>query len=101
MPVAGSYNHWRFRKTGKKTKIGYGHVWVGRILIILSLINGGFGLKLAKEGSGGKIAYAVLAAVAAITYGSVLAWWYVFGRKTTKSEEAVTIELNSSAAPAP
>jgi hypothetical protein len=95
MPVAGSYNHWRFRKTGKKTFVGYGHVWIGRILIVLSLINGGFGLKLAKEGSGGKIAYAVLAAVAAIAYGGVLAWWYTFGRKKVKASESAAIELNS------
>ena len=93
MPFAGAYNHWRFKKTGQKTKIGTGHVWIGRILIALSIIDGGFGLKLAKEGSSGKIAYAVLAAIAGLVYAGGLGWWYLRGRKGSATTETVAVEL--------
>jgi hypothetical protein len=99
MPFAGAFNHWRFRKTGKKTVLGYVHVWVGRALLVVGLVNGGFGLKLADEGSGGKIAYAVLAAFVALVYGSVLVWWYILGGKSGKTaaeEMAAEVELEAS-----
>ena len=79
--------------------IGTGHVWIGRILIALSIIDGGFGLKLAKEGTGGKVAYAVLAAFAGIVYAAVMAWWYLRGRKASATIETAVVEMDDRTDP--
>lgn len=39
----------------------YAHIWTGRILITLGIINGGLGMQLAKVSRDGKIAYGVCA----------------------------------------
>jgi hypothetical protein len=84
MPFIGAISHWRSRKTGKKPVLGYLHVWVGRIVITISLVNGGLGLRLAEGSSGGEISYAVLAAVVATVYGAMLVWWYFFNSRAGK-----------------
>jgi hypothetical protein len=48
-------------------------MWYGRILIILGVVNGGLGLKLAANSHGGEIAYGVVAGVMAIAYAGIVA----------------------------
>jgi hypothetical protein len=43
-------------------------MWYGRILIILGVINGGLGLKLAGNSKKGEIAYGVVAGVMLVIY---------------------------------
>lgn len=45
---------------------------VGRVLIIVGLINGGLGLTAANDTVNGEIAYGVLAGVSAIVYKALL-----------------------------
>jgi hypothetical protein len=56
-----------FKKYQTRTGVSHAHIWFGRILIALGIINGGLGFKLAEtmgQGSNsGKIAYSVLAAI--------------------------------------
>ncbi|KAF1995627.1 hypothetical protein P154DRAFT_445173, partial [Amniculicola lignicola CBS 123094] len=80
-PILGLIHHFQFKKHARRTVWSYGHLWLGRILITLGIINGGLGMLLATEtgffipGKGQMIAYGVVAAimwlawVAASVYG--------------------------------
>ena len=48
-PAMGFVHHLLFirRANGKRTNVGRIHLWLGRILIVLGIINGGLGLRLA------------------------------------------------------
>jgi hypothetical protein len=62
-----------------------GHIWFGRILIILGLVLGGTGLQLAANSPGGEKVYGALAGIIGVFYiGLVLLWYFVRGRKTTE-----------------
>jgi hypothetical protein len=89
----GYFHHRQVVRTGVKNWKGHMHVWFGRFLIAISLINGGFGLKLANITSSGKIAYAVLAAIIAVSYGLILVRYYT--QKGKKPEPATNnIEMS-------
>ncbi|KAJ5625871.1 hypothetical protein N7510_002180 [Penicillium lagena] len=62
-PFIGLAHHLRFRKTKMRTAWTRIHVWYGRALILLGIINGGLGLKLAANTTKGKIAYGVVGGI--------------------------------------
>lgn len=68
-PVLGLVHHFQFMKHGTRTFCSYGHLWLGRLLITLGIINGGLGLLLARQSGYGRpttgqiIAYSVIAGV--------------------------------------
>ncbi|PLN80378.1 CBD9-like protein [Aspergillus taichungensis] len=75
-PAMGLLQHMHFRRTGGKSPFAYAHRWLGRMLIVLGIINGGLGLRLAGIGSpgtpkGAMIAYSVIAGIVGLTYLAV------------------------------
>lgn len=62
-------HHRKYKSTGGKTQWTHAHVWFGRLLIFMGIINGGLGIELAKGGPGesrtGMIVYIIAAAVGA------------------------------------
>lgn len=48
------------------------HIWYGRSLLILGIICGGLGLKLARNTKGGEIVYGILAGLVAMSYFTIL-----------------------------
>ncbi|TID20742.1 integral membrane protein [Venturia nashicola] len=61
-PILGILHHSGFKKTGGRSFVSYLHLWLGRILITLGIINGGLGLMLAGNvGRRTYIAYGVVA----------------------------------------
>ena len=68
-PVLGLIHHFQFKKYGRRTFWSYGHLWLGRLLITLGIINGGLGLLLATQTGYGRpttgqiAAYGVVAGV--------------------------------------
>ncbi|KAJ8117537.1 hypothetical protein OPT61_g1295 [Boeremia exigua] len=66
-PIFGYLHHLLFKKYQSRTLWSYVHVWLGRAVITLGIINGGLGLQLADSmnmsSRGGIIAYAVIAAI--------------------------------------
>jgi len=62
-PFLGIIHHRRYLAVQKRTAWTYVHVWYGRILILLGIINGGLGLQLAANTMAGKIAYSVLGGI--------------------------------------
>ena len=77
-PVLG-YMHHRLYIVHRKGRTAWGvaHVWYGRMLIVLAVINGGLGLQLSDNTIKGEIAYGVVAGVMFLLYLAVLgvAYW--------------------------
>ncbi|KAI0815900.1 iron reductase domain protein [Xylaria sp. FL0064] len=62
-PLGGYIHHLYFVKHQKRGLVSHGHIWYGRILIVLGIVNGGLGLQLAGAKQSLVIAYSVVAAV--------------------------------------
>ncbi|KAJ8116203.1 hypothetical protein OPT61_g2317 [Boeremia exigua] len=67
-PLAGWLHHKQFLRTGQRSAVSHGHIWVGRTAIILGMINGGLGLKLGGVETRYIIAYSVVAGVMGVAY---------------------------------
>lgn len=83
-PLLGLVHHARFRVTRQRTAVGVVHRWYGRALIVLAVVNGGLGLKLAANTTGGVIAYAVVAGVVGVVYAAVVGFTAVRRRGALK-----------------
>lgn len=66
----GQLHHMQFQKTGKRSLYSYSHIWLGRSVILLGIINGGIGLGPGlADASGGQIAaYAIIAIAVVVGY---------------------------------
>ena len=62
-PFAGVLHHSSYKKTQRRTFVSQFHIWEGRLVIVLGMINGGLGLKLFGVKTGYQIAYGVVAGV--------------------------------------
>jgi hypothetical protein len=69
-PILGFVHHLQYKKHSRRTIWSYGHLWLGRIVITLGMINGGLGMLLASDApaflsfrptQGQAIAYGVIA----------------------------------------
>jgi hypothetical protein len=67
-PLGGWLHHRAFKKYGRRTTVSYAHIGIGRIAIVLGMVNGGLGLQLAGSQGSTIIAYAVCAAVMGLLY---------------------------------
>lgn len=65
-PFIGVIHHLRFKKKREPGLWTVWHIWYGRVLILLGIINGGLGLKLAGNTTGGKIAYGVVGGISGV-----------------------------------
>jgi len=95
-PLLGFLHHVFFKRHNARTIWSYGHIWFGRIAIILGIVNGGLGLGLAKRtgfmapSEGAVIGYSVvagffgLAYILAAIYGERKRGHSVAARETSK-----------------
>ncbi|KAF2455935.1 hypothetical protein BDY21DRAFT_386790 [Lineolata rhizophorae] len=67
-PILGFLHHALFKKYQRRTFWSHAHLWLGRIIITLGIINGGLGLMWADNTESGKIAYAVVGAIVWFVY---------------------------------
>ncbi|KAI9369153.1 hypothetical protein BJX61DRAFT_536652 [Aspergillus egyptiacus] len=72
-PAMGLVQHLHFRRNGGKGAFAYLHRWLGRLSLILGMVTGGLGFRLAGIGSpktlrSGVIAYSVIAGVVGFFY---------------------------------
>lgn len=67
-PLSGWLHHRQFLRTGQRSATSHGHVWIGRVAIILGMINGGLGLELGGVETKYVIAYSVVAGVIGLVY---------------------------------
>jgi hypothetical protein len=71
-PILGFVHHVQYKKHSRRTIWSYGHLWLGRIVVTLGMINGGLGMLLASDApafmafrpsQGQIIAYGVVAGI--------------------------------------
>jgi len=62
-PILGWMHHNNFKRFQQRTMPSYVHVWLGRFVITLGIVNGGLGFMLADNTKIGPIAYGIIAAV--------------------------------------
>lgn len=67
-PALGQLHHQYFVKHGRRNIISYAHLWWGRILMPLGVINGGLGLQLGHKTGGLAVAYSIIAVVIYLAY---------------------------------
>jgi hypothetical protein len=98
-PILGLLQHAHFKKTGTGSIWGTVHRYLGLALVLLGMINGGLGLKVAGNSRGGEIAYGVVAGV----FGTVMLAGFVMStvkrtRDASQIKEVKRQETNSSTA---
>ncbi|KAH9862002.1 hypothetical protein IAQ61_010203 [Plenodomus lingam] len=79
-PLFGWLHHLRFVRTGGRTVFSHSHIWIGRIAIILGMINGGLGMKLSGVTNSYYIVYSVFAGVLGLSYIASI----IYGETTRK-----------------
>ena len=62
-PPLGLFHHYVYNPDHRRTIWAIGHVWWGRVIVTLAIINGGLGLQLSGNTTKGEIAYGVIAGV--------------------------------------
>lgn len=73
-PILGFLHHTMFKKHSRRMIWSYGHIWLGRFVITLGIINGGLGLQLAQRTrlfappQSAIIAYSVVAGIIWLIY---------------------------------
>ncbi|KAB5578803.1 hypothetical protein GE09DRAFT_1262026 [Coniochaeta sp. 2T2.1] len=72
-PLVGVWHHLNFRRIRVRTWRYYVHIWYGRILIVMGIVDGGLGLRLAANYTRGEmICYVVISVAAFVLYGSAV-----------------------------
>jgi hypothetical protein len=97
-PMLGFLHHVFFKRHHARTIWSYGHIWFGRIAIILGIVNGGLGLGLAKRtghmvpSQGAVIGYSVVAGF----FGLVYIVSAIYGERKRGNPAADTGEVKDS-----
>ncbi|GAB0132891.1 hypothetical protein EsDP_00001312 [Epichloe bromicola] len=72
-PVLGWLHHLHYVKTQSRGGFSYAHIWYGRGLMILGIVNGGLGLQAANPSTRFIVAYSVIAGITSIIYTASIA----------------------------
>ncbi|KAK5136376.1 hypothetical protein LTR08_003502 [Meristemomyces frigidus] len=94
-PILGWMHHRVFKKTGGRSIWTWGHLSIGRVAVLLGMINGGLGLRLAGAGKSAKIAYAVVTAVVGMVYIAVMLFGEMRRKKAQTQKEDLRLELSA------
>jgi hypothetical protein len=103
-PILGFIHHLQYKKYTRRTIWSYGHLWLGRILITLGMINGGLGLLLASDAPastgiaasrGQMIAYGLVAAVMWLLW--LVAAVYGENKRSISRQAALNKEVGTGA----
>ncbi|KAL8691385.1 MAG: hypothetical protein Q9218_003379 [Villophora microphyllina] len=73
-PILALIQHAIWKKEKRRTWWAVAHVWLGRVVLTLGMINGGLGLMLSDNTTKGEIGYGVVAAVVWLTWAGVAVW---------------------------
>lgn len=73
-PVIGLLHHRLYKTSSNPTGWSTLHVWLGRLVITLGIINGGLGLRFAADTTKGEIVYGVFAGLVWLVWVGVSLW---------------------------
>lgn len=91
-PVLGLLQHLHFRKTGTRSGMGLAHQWLGRVVILAGVVNGGLGMMQSGPVGGSwvpnyaPILYSVVAVVVLLIYIAVVIGT-AMGKRTLRPTE--------------
>ncbi|KAH7150796.1 hypothetical protein DER46DRAFT_562262 [Fusarium sp. MPI-SDFR-AT-0072] len=69
-PILGWMHHTNYVKYQRRTTISYGHIWYGRVIMIVGIVNGGIGLQLSGASTGLIVAYSVVGILVSAIYAA-------------------------------
>lgn len=84
-PLFGLIHHLRFRKLQRRTIWSLIHTWYGRAFILLGIIDGGLGIRLANNTMAGEIVYGVIAGISGVAFIGLIIWSEIKKRKESSS----------------
>lgn len=87
-PILGTIHHRIYKAKQQRTGWAVAHVWLGRIVITLAIINGGLGLRMAANTKDGEIAYGVVAGVVWLVWMAVAIRHEVKNARATGASES-------------
>lgn len=90
-PITGLAHHLLYKRVGRPNAATYPHVWWGRIIITLGIINGGLGLKLSDNTRKGEIAYGVVAGVFWLVWMGVIVLAFMRSRHKAEGESGDSV----------
>ncbi|KAK8044288.1 hypothetical protein PG993_004312 [Apiospora rasikravindrae] len=74
-PIGGYLHHLYYVKHQRRGVVSHVHIWYGRALMVLGVVNGGLGIELVRNNAGGGtglvVAYSVVAGVIGLLYIAV------------------------------
>lgn len=89
MPLLGTIHHKIYKKVQRRTVWSFGHVFAGRFIVILGMVNGGLGLGLATAQRSYLIVYGVFAGLMGVAYiGTIVLSEYKHFRKSSTNAAA-------------
>lgn len=97
-PFFGLAHHYLFMKKQSRTAVSYVHIWYGRALFIMAMVNGGLGLQLAAtlgyRTIVGEIAYGVVAGFVGLMYicGASFGEWRRWAAEKSRSSGGASAE---------
>ncbi|KAN0103291.1 iron reductase domain protein [Hyaloscypha variabilis] len=97
-PVSGITHHLLYKKTGGANVATYPHIWWGRAIVTLGIINGGFGLQLSDNTTQGEVAYAIVASVMWTLWMVVIVFSFAKSRRTVgkiQKKDIYTVEMRN------
>lgn len=77
----GWMHHRNYVKYQRRSWVSYCHIWYGRALIIIAIINGGIGLRVSRATMAQILAYSVVATIVFALYGAVVVYRLVKPRE--------------------
>jgi hypothetical protein len=91
-PVLGFLHHMYFKKNQTRGVVSYAHIWYGRVIMVVGIINGGLGLQLSGASNSFVVAYTVLAAVLGVAYGIAhnIGEYHRAGRERKQSPKSIS-----------
>ncbi|KAI9719820.1 MAG: hypothetical protein M1812_003309 [Candelaria pacifica] len=95
-PILAIIHHQIYKREHKRTVWIYGHIWYGRILLILGAINGGLGLQLSGNTVKGEIAYGVIVGVMFVLWFAVVLFRVFKPKRTVEEERGEKYQLSNS-----
>ncbi|KAK2065058.1 integral membrane protein [Colletotrichum caudatum] len=86
-PFLGVAHHKYYKKHQTRGIVSHAHIWYGRALMLLGIINGGLGLELASSSRSYVTAYSVIAAIIGVAWVGSAVWDEVHRSKRTAKRE--------------
>ncbi|KAA8641427.1 cytochrome b561 domain-containing protein [Aspergillus tanneri] len=96
-PLIGLVQHIHFQRTGRKSLFMYMHRWLGRLIIVLGIVNGGLGFLATKDQGDAApaaaiIVYSVVAGVVGVAYTLVVVILPIRSKESPRCAEGVFTE---------